>query len=276
MEGIFLNSVERNSKIGTYFADWCLVLMKETDIVKYSFIPVFALAFIFLAFSACKTDPSGKHASDNHSHQEHKHKHGDHSHEGANAHMNKSSFEELVKRFEDPERDAYQKPDEVLSFLGRLGGKKVMDLGAGTGYFSTRLAKAGAQVIAADINQRFLDHIKDRREAEKIPTASIELRKVPENDPLLKKEEVDKVLLVNTYHHINDRVEYFKKVREGLKAQGELVVIDFKKQDDDIGPPKHLRLSSNEVATELKMAGYPRIKVDVDLLEKQYIVRAFK
>ena len=76
--------------------------------------------------------------------------------------MNQRPFEELVAHFEDPSRDEWQKPDAVLAQLGDLQGKKVMDIGSGTGYFSFRMAKAGAQVICADVDERFLEYISKK------------------------------------------------------------------------------------------------------------------
>ncbi len=226
------------------------------------------LLAVLLAFTlSCKQDSTStapKHSSS-------------HTHSGkANQHMHNSSFEELVAKFEGPDRDAYQKPDKVLNQMGRLGGKKIIDIGAGTGYFSTKLAAAGAAVIAADIDQRFLDYIEERKAKEGIPTHAIELRKVPADDPLLKAEEVDKALVVNTYHHIEDRVNYFKKVKDGLKEQGELIIVDFKKQEDSFGPPIEMRIASNDVAAELREAGYRRIRINRKILPHQYYVAAYK
>ena len=76
--------------------------------------------------------------------------------------MHQTPVAELIKRFESPERDAYQKPKEVINYLGDLQGKTIMDIGAGSGYFSIPLAEKAQKVIAADVNQEFLDHINKR------------------------------------------------------------------------------------------------------------------
>ena len=86
-----------------------------------------------------------------------------HGHHGpADAHMNQASFDS-VARFEDPARETWQRPDAVIAALGPLEGKTVADLGAGTGYFSVRLAQAGARVLAVDVDPRFLDYIARRK-----------------------------------------------------------------------------------------------------------------
>ena len=218
-----------------------------------------------------------------HSHQDHNHNndhgHGHEHHEEAsakqgeaNTHMHKTSTEELIKRFESPERDAYQLPEKVMDHLGDIQGKTIMDIGAGSGYFSVRLAERGAQVIAADVDEDFLNHVKGRIETDSLQ--GIETRLIPYDSPGLKDEEADIVFIVNTYHHIEDRVAYFKKVKQGTKAYGELVIIDFYKTELPIGPPADHKIAMDLVITELKAAGYTRFDVDVELLPYQYVVRA--
>lgn len=80
----------------------------------------------------------------------------------ANEFMHQKSFGELVKQFEDPSRDIWQKPDTVIQILGDLQGKTVMDIGSGTGYFSFRLYDASANVICADVDDQFLNYISDK------------------------------------------------------------------------------------------------------------------
>lgn len=190
----------------------------------------------------------------------------------ANEYMHQSSLEELVQRFESPERDAYQQPEKVLQYLGDLHGKTVMDIGAGTGYFSVKLAAAGANVIAADVSDEFQEYLKQRIEEHNLQ--HIELRKIPYDSPALRDSEADKVLIVNTYHHIENRVPYFEQVKRGTNAGGELVIIDFFKSDVPVGPPVDHKVSIDEVIAELKLAGYTQFEVEVTLLPYQYIIRA--
>ncbi|MEY3051052.1 MAG: methyltransferase type 11 [Bacteroidota bacterium] len=209
--------------------------------------------------------------------QEHPHKpaHGGNHHppaHSANAYMHRSSTEELIQRFESPERDAYQQPDKVLAYLGDLKGKTVMDIGAGSGYFSVRLAAQGADVIAADVSDEFQAHLKKRLEDNGI--ANVRLRKLPYDSPLLQEGEVDMVLVVNTYHHIEKRTEYFAQVRKGIRPTGELVVIDFFQSEVPVGPPTDHKVSIDEVVTELKAAGFGHFVVEVNLLPYQFVIRA--
>jgi cyclopropane fatty-acyl-phospholipid synthase-like methyltransferase len=186
--------------------------------------------------------------------------------------MHKTSTEELIKRFESPERDAYQKPEAVLTYLGELKGKTIEDIGAGSGYFSVKLAAKGAHVIAADVDDVFLAHIKKRIQEEQI--SNIEVRKIPLDNPALKTQEADIVLVVNTYHHIEKRPAYFSLVKKGLKANGELVIIDFFKTEVPVGPPVDHKFSIDEVVAELKEAGYSSFEVNVNLLPYQFIIKA--
>lgn len=197
-------------------------------------------------------------------------------HNAANKHMHKRSFEDLVKSFESEDRTKWQKPDEVIKKLGDVKDKTVMDIGSGTGYFSFKLVAQGAKVIAADVNDKFQGYIKQRKEKAKLRDEQLTTRKVPFDSPDLKAEEADHVMIVDTYHHIENRIDYFKKVLVGLKAGGKLLVVDFKKEETPHGPPLKMRLTAEEVKKELTEAGFTNIVIDNELLPYQYTVLAGK
>lgn len=198
----------------------------------------------------------------------------DHHHGHANKHMNKRPLEELIANFESPERAEWQKPDSVIAFLGDLKGKTVMDIGSGTGYFSFRLADAGANVICADVDERFLDYIAKRKAEKGLTEAQVETRKVPFDSSKLRESEADLVLIVDTYHHIENRVDYFAEVKRGLKPGGKLVVIDFRKEEMPVGPPVEMKIKEAEVMDELRKAGFTNMQVNNTLLTYQYIITA--
>lgn len=196
---------------------------------------------------------------------------GDHS-MSANEYMHQRPVEELIESFESPERDAYQNPDKVLEYLGDISNKTIMDIGAGSGYFSVKLADRGAQVIAADVSEEFQAALEKRIEENQLE--NIELRKIPYDSPGLSEKEVDMVLIVNTYHHIEDRPAYFAQVKKGIKDNGELVVIDFFKKEIPVGPGIDHKVARDVVVDELEQAGFAIVDVNVDLLPYQYIIRA--
>jgi ubiquinone/menaquinone biosynthesis C-methylase UbiE len=191
----------------------------------------------------------------------------------ANAHMHGMDFDTLVARFEDPTRAKWQKPDKVIALLEPLAGATVADIGAGTGYFAFPIAKQAGKVIAIDIDERFLRYIEDKKRKRKTGT-NIETRRTAPDSPGLKKAEADVVLIVDTFHHIDDRVKYLKTLKKGLRKKGALVIVDFKKEKTPVGPPLALRLTEAEVESELKAAGFRSIAIDRGTLPYQYIVTA--
>jgi len=240
-----------------------------------SIIVIVALIFLM---AGCKHKHSGEHqhhAQKEHHEEKHEHEESGH-HHNANEYMHQSSIEELIERFESPERDAYQQPNKVLGYLGDLSGMKIMDLGAGSGYFSFRLVDAGAQVIAADVEEGFLKYMQGIKDSMELDDKTLELRKIPYDHSHLEHGEVDMVLVVNTYHHIEDRAEYFKTVLDGLKSDGELVIIDFFEREMPVGPPPAHKIPEEKVIEELTEAGFSQFDVNVSLLEYQFILQARK
>lgn len=195
----------------------------------------------------------------------------------ANRYMNRVDVDRLIDHFESPSRAGWQKPYEVIGLFGDLNGKTIMDLGAGSGYFTFRLAAEGAHVIAADVNEEFQEFIRKKKSEDEFRdiAPNIELRKVPYDDPQLGKDEADGVLIVNAYHHLDDRISYMKKVREGLKSRGKLIIVDYKK-DVDFGPPAPHKLAMEIVVNEIKLAGFTNPEINTGLLPYQYVIIGIK
>ncbi len=188
-----------------------------------------------------------------------------------------NSFESLVKDFENKDRVIWQKPDMVISLLGDLKGKTVADIGAGTGYFAFRLVPKAEKVIAIDIDKRligFMDSIKVRlsREAQQ----RFETRHTSPDNPQLADKEADVVMLVDTYGYIEQREKYLQHIMKGLDDDGEVLIIDFKKENlpSDIAGAFTIKLST--VVRELENAGFVITKVDNTSLDYQYIIQARK
>lgn len=180
--------------------------------------------------------------------------------------------EQWVRVFDDPGRDAWQNPDGILRVLGVAPGMTVADLGAGTGYFSVRLAKAvgpGGRVLAIDVEPKLVDYLKARAEKEKLPQI-VPVLAAPD-DPKLPAHGVDLVMIVDTWHHIDDRLHYLGKLAEGLKPGGRVVVVDFKKGDFPVGPPDAHKLAPEAVVTEFLDAGW-NLAQRWDRLQYQYMI----
>jgi len=186
-------------------------------------------------------------------------------------------FETEAKEYESPDRVIWQKPDLVIQELGDVNGKTVADLGAGTGYFSRRIAYKGARVIAIDIDPKAIQWMQEQKT--KFPEElqdRLVIRKATEDDPKLKDNEVDMVLLVNTYSYIKNRVTYFTKLQKAIRKGGIVLIIDFKKTDTPFGPKVQERVDLTDVEQELTQAGYDVIMKDESSLEYQYILKAIK
>ncbi len=192
----------------------------------------------------------------------HRHTHGPNA---SNQHMHKKSHAELIKAFDDPARDEWQKPLEVLKLMGLLKNKKVIEIGAGSGYFGKFFVKEEANFIAADVDQTFLDHIKKT-----IPEAATSL--IPFDDPKMGSDSFDVAFTSNTYHHIDNRVPYLKKVFSGLKTGGKFVVVDFKKMAEVDGPPLKMRIAPTDVVAEMLDAGFQEVQVFNGVLPRQYVI----
>lgn len=211
--------------------------------------------------------------------EKHNNEDGGHGHHGehnaSNEYMHRrGNVAELIKRFDDPARDEWQRPEWVLDQLEQLSGKTVVDIGSGSGCFSFLLAERGARVIAADVNEDFQEHIRQRAAAESI--SNLTPRKVDYDDPKLTAEEADLILIVNTFHHMDERMAYLGKLLAGTKPGGRLAIVDYKKMESPNGPPTKLRVSASDVQLELLRADYTDITVDSTSLPEQYLITAQK
>lgn len=179
--------------------------------------------------------------------------------------------EQWAKTFDDPARDAWQRPAEVIARLELRPGMVAVDVGAGTGYFVPYLARAvGPQgrVLALDVEPDMVRYLRER--AAKEALANVEARVVEVDDPGLASESVDRILIVDTWHHIPHRVAYAKKLGRALSPGGTIAIVDFTMEAKN-GPPPHHRLPPEEVVKELAQAGLTATIVAEDLPE-QYIV----
>jgi ubiquinone/menaquinone biosynthesis C-methylase UbiE len=169
-------------------------------------------------------------------------------------------FDDLQKWigvFDDPGRDEWQKPEQVVRALELKPGQCVADIGAGTGYFNRHLARAvgrTGKVYAIDIELQMVEYMRQRAEREKTP--QVEAVMGAPDDPRLPEGGVDLVLIVDTYHHIDGRVKYLRRLARRLRPGGRVAIVDFEKRELPVGPPLDHKLSRDEVVEEFMEAGY--------------------
>jgi ubiquinone/menaquinone biosynthesis C-methylase UbiE len=184
-------------------------------------------------------------------------------------------LDQYIALLEDPKRDEWQKPDEVIKALNLKEGQFIADIGAGSGYFTLRLARAVGEkgaVFAVDVDEGMLGYLRQRLSKENIK--NVQVMQVPPHDPLLIDGSADLVFLCNVYHHLEEREVYLRKLRKALKPDGRLVIIDFyKKEGMPVGPPLGMRLSEETVTKELQEMGF-KVTEKLTFLPYQYILLA--
>ena len=178
-----------------------------------------------------------------------------------------------LKRFayEGIGRDEWQKPEEVVRALELKPGDRVADLGAGSGYFTFRLARAvgpAGKVYAVDIDPDMIAVLGERAKSEN--AANVEIVSAKPDDPGLAPGSVDLIFTSDAYHHIDDRVAYFASVAKVLRPGGRIAIIDFNGSGWAIRMSGHYT-PEETVRKEMARAGYRLVK-QADFLEKQYLL----
>jgi SAM-dependent methyltransferase len=193
--------------------------------------------------------------------------HGDQHNDDATAHHSFSDAGKWADRFENPERDEWQLPDQVVSALAVRGDLIVADIGSATGYFPVRFARAcpDGRVFGADIEAEMVWYLNERSRREELSNL-VSVLAAPD-DPHLPMR-VDLVFLCNTYHHINDRIEYFTRLRQQLLPGGRVAVVDFRPSSSR--GPRH-KLAPDAVEDEMAQAGYT-LAGSHDFLPDQYFL----
>lgn len=202
---------------------------------------------------------------------------GDHPDGHVPDHMEHSfaDAERYAKSFDDPARDSWQMPDRVIAALGLKPGQSVADIGAGTGYFSVRLAKSAAapKVFAVDIEANMVQYIRHRAMQDSL--RNITAVKA-DADRTNLPEAVDVVLIVDTYHHIANRVAYFTALKSLMKPGAKLAIVDFRKDAPGDGPPAEFRFTPDQISGELAKAGFA-LQAQHDFLPRQmYLIYTVK
>lgn len=159
---------------------------------------------------------------------------------------------------DDPRRGEWQMPDRLLDYLLLKEGETVVDIGAGTGYFSMLFArKVGRKgtVYALDVDESMVKLIEKR--ARKEGFANVRAKLVPFESPGIEKGVADLVFICDTYLFFENRVEYMQRVRDVLKRGGRLAIVSFNGNADIPGaPPRHKMIPKEQAISEIRSAGF--------------------
>jgi arsenite methyltransferase len=174
---------------------------------------------------------------------------------------------------EDPKRDAYQKPQEVMGALGLKAGEVIADIGAGSGYFTFRLAHHvgdRGKVYAVDVSPEMIRHINRRiRELKAKNVVSI---LAEPDDPLLPEASVDRSFFSDSWHHIENQTKYLSLMKKILKPGGEIIMIDFRKKELPVGPPMQMKIAREDLIKQMGTNGFRLTKEHTFLPYQYYLV----
>ena len=177
-----------------------------------------------------------------------------------------------IAMLEGPARDAYQKPDEVVRALGLKPGETVADIGSGSGYFTLRLAKAvgeGGHVYGVDIDPDLVRYLNRRIRNAGLRNVQTVLSEP--DDPLLPDRSIDRFLIVDTWHHIDNQERYLALLKKLLKPGGQIVMIDYQKRDLPVGPPVSMKIARGDLVRQMVENGF-RLTKEHTFLPNQYFL----
>jgi len=177
----------------------------------------------------------------------------------------------VLERLEGAERRGAIPADEIVAWMGLRSGDVVLDLGAGTGYFSLALARRGAQVVALDIEPRMSRLLRsrlDRSQLEAVSPILGDVAKLP-----IASGSVDRVLLSFVYHEVGDPCGLMDECWRMLKAGGRLTVVDFQKRDTPFGPPVRERKTPEDVLAAAMSRFEARSRRETDVYYQLELVK---
>jgi ubiquinone/menaquinone biosynthesis C-methylase UbiE len=177
-----------------------------------------------------------------------------------------------IGALEDPKRDAYQKPQEVMTALAIKPGEVIADIGAGSGYFTFRLAHhAGdkGKVYAVDVSPDMILHIN--RHIRELNVSNVVSVLSDPDDPLLPDHSIDRFFFSESWHHIENQTKYLELMKRMLKPGGEVVMIDFQKKDLPVGPPLAMKIAREDLIKEMESHDF-RLTKEYTFLPYQYFL----
>jgi arsenite methyltransferase len=177
-----------------------------------------------------------------------------------------------IGALEDPKRDAYQKPHEVLTALNLKPGEVIADIGAGSGYFTFRIAHhlgPNGKVFAVDVSPDMIRHIN--RRIRDLKTDNVVSVLADPDDPLLAERSVNRFFICNVWHHVENPTNYLSMMKKMLKPGGEIVMIDFHKKELPFGPPLEMKIAREDLIKQMEANGF-RLTKEHTFLPYQYFL----
>ena len=171
-----------------------------------------------------------------------------------------------------PEREVEEQPDAALDAIGIAKGSTVADIGAGNGYMTWRMAERvgpGGKVYANDIQPQMLEMLRRNMEQRKLANVTTVLGAV--DDPKLPRDAVDLLLLVDVYHEFSAPQAMLRRIREALRKDGRLVLLEYRAEDPKVPIRPEHKMSVAEVKAEVEPEGYKLDKV-LEILPRQHIL----
>ncbi len=215
------------------------------------------IVFLFFALLFSTTSANAQDAAKRDQHQMHE------------LHNDPKSY---IGALEDPKRDAYQKPHEVLTALNIKPGEVIADIGAGSGYFSLKLAHFvgdKGKVYAVDVSPDMVRYLNRRIRETKASNVVTIL--ADNDDPLLADRSVNRFFICDVWHHVENQTKYLSLMKKMLKPGGEIVMIDFHKKELPFGPPMQMKIAREDMIKQLEANGF-RLSKEHTFLPYQYFL----
>lgn len=165
-----------------------------------------------------------------------------------------NSPEMFVAKFDSPERNTWQRPDEVIRSFNLTDDSIVVEIGAGTGYFAVRLAEfiKNGKIVCFEQAPKMAEYLENR--LKELRLNNVAVRTDGSDGILVLEKQADLIFSVDVYHHIQDRISFFTHAAQSLSIEGKLVIIDRTEEKVEGQPAGH-RISVETVKAEMKAAG---------------------
>jgi len=183
--------------------------------------------------------------------------------------LNRTALKRWV--YEGGGRNAWQQPDEVMRALAIAPGARVADIGSGGGYFTFRFARAvgpSGKVYAVDIDEEMLRQLGERAQRDGLTV--VEPILAAPDDPKLPAGGVDMIFVCNTYHHLDNHIDYFRRLRPSLRPGGRIAIVELR-GESWLGKIFGHTTRKDVMVSEMEAAGY-RLEQQFDFLSRQHFL----